>query len=157
MSRWIASLTTALACAAALHAQETTTRTKVEVKGDEAKTVTYSGCLQTSPETRSFILAKVVPVGRTTTTEVGTAGTTTTTTTTYALVPGEKVEFQQHVGHKVEVTGMMVPAGDSKTETKTKIEREDAPDITIKEKTKSDDAMAQFRVISIKQLAESCS
>ena len=96
-----------------------------------------------------------MPVGRTTTTEVGTAGTTTTTR--YILVPGEKVEFQPLVGHKVEVTGVMIPAGQSKTETKTKIEREDAPDTTIKETVKSDSTMPQFRVISIKNLAENCS
>jgi hypothetical protein len=158
MSRMFASFALALGCAVALHAQETTTTTKTEVKGNDAKTVTYSGCMQTGAEPRSFVLAKVVPVGRTTTTEVGTAGTTTTTTTTnYVLVPGEKVEFQPLVGHKVEVTGVMIPAGQSKTETKTKIEREDAPDTKIKETVKSDSTMPQFRVISIKNLAESCS
>jgi len=157
MSRMFASFALALGCAVALHAQETTTTTKTEVKGNDAKTVTYSGCMQTGTEPRSFVLAKVVPVSRTTTTEVGTAGTTTTTTTNYVLVPGEKVEFQQHVGHKVEVTGVMIPAGESKTETKTKIEREDAPDTTIKEKVKTDSAMPQFRVISIKTLADKCS
>jgi len=158
MSRMFASFALALGCAVALHAQETKTTTKTEVKGNDAKTVTYSGCMQSGEQPRSFVLAKVVPVGRTTTTEVGTSGATTTTTTTnYVLVPGEKVEFQPLVGHKVEVTGVMIPAGKSKTETETKIEREDAPDTKVKETVKSDSAMPQFRVISIKNLAESCS
>ena len=157
MSRWIASFAVALGCAVALHAQDTTTTTKTEVKTDTAKTVTYSGCMQSGTEARSFVLAKVAPVGRTTTTEVGTTGTTTTTTTTYALVPGEKVELQPHVGHKVEVTGMMIPAGDIKTETSTKIERENAPDTTIKEKSKTENAMPQFRVLSVKEVAANCS
>ena len=158
MSRMFASFAVALGCAVALHAQDTTTTTtKTEVKGNDAKTVTYSGCMQSGTEPRSFVLAKVMPVGRTTTTEVGTTGTTTTTTTTYALVPAEKVVLQQHVNHKVEVTGVMIPAGDSKTETTTKIEREGAPDTTIKEKTKTENAMPQFRVISVKAVADNCS
>ena len=72
--------------------------------------------------------------------DVTTSGnvTTTTTRTSYLLIPGEKVTLQQFVGHKVEVTGMMIPAGESKTETRTKIERDNAPDVTIKEKSKSD-------------------
>ena len=87
------------------------------------------------------------------TTEVaGTGGSITTTSTSYILVPGEKVTLTSHVGHKVEVTGMMIPAGETKT--KTKIEREHAGDTTIKEKTESD--RPQFRVISVKELAEPC-
>ena len=159
MSRFATTLTAALGFAFAIgvHAQETTVQSKTKAKGDEAKTVTYTGCVQTGTETRSYILDKVVPVSRTTTTEaVGTSGTSTTTTTTYALVPGEKVEFQQHVGHKVEVTGLLLPGGDVKSETKTKTEREDAPDTTMKEKTKGKGVLPQLRVISVKQLAESC-
>ena len=157
MSRMFASFAVALGCAVALHAQDTTTTTKTEVKANDAKTITYSGCVQAGTEPRSFILAKVMPVGKTTTTEVGTSGTTTTTTTTYALMPAEKVELQQHVNHKVEVTGVMIPAGDSKTETTTKTEREGAPDTTVKEKTKTENAMPQFRVISVKSVADNCS
>ena len=156
MSRMFTSFAVALGCAVALHAQDTTTTTRTEVKGPEAKTVTYSGCMQTGVAPRSFVLAKVVPVGRTTT-EVGTSGATTTTTTTYMLVPAEKVELQQHINHKVEVTGVMIPAGDSKTETTTKVEREGAPDTTTKETSKTENAMPQFRVISIKSVAENCS
>jgi hypothetical protein len=81
-------------------------------------------CVGSGTETLSFVLNKVVPVGRSTETTVGTTGSTTTTTTTYALVPDEKVEIQSHMGHKVEVTGVMIPAGDSKTTTTTKVERE---------------------------------
>jgi hypothetical protein len=114
MRRYALALSMALGIAIAAHAQETTTRTTTKTeKGDKSQVVTYTGCVQTGTETRSYILDKVVPVGRTTT--VGPTGTTYSTTT-YALVPGEKVEFQQFVGHKVEVTGVMVPAGESKTD-----------------------------------------
>lgn len=155
MTRMMTSLTVALSlsCAIALQAQEVKSRTTV--KADNAKTVTYTGCVATGTEAQSFILDHVVPIGQTTRTITGTTGSETTTTTTYALIPGEKVEFQQHVGHKVQVTGVLL-SGDMKTKTKTTVEREHAPDTTMTEKTKTDDAMPQLRVISVKHLADSC-
>jgi hypothetical protein len=153
--RFVASMTVALtvACAAAMQAQEVKSKTKVS--GDNVKTVIYTGCVQTGTESRSFILDKVVPVGQKT--EVtGTAGEITkTTTTTYALVPGERVELQKMVGHKVEVTGVLI-SGDTKTETKTKVDREGEKDVTTKEKTKTENALPELRVTSIKHLADSC-
>jgi hypothetical protein len=145
----------ALACSAAMHAQDTKTTTTTKTSGGDVKSVSYTGCVMTGTETSSYVLSKVVPVTRTTET-VGTSGSTTTTETTYTLVPGERVEIQQHVGRKVEVTGMMIPAGDVKTETKTKIDNEDAKDTTIKERTKTDNAHPQFRVTAIKDLGERC-
>ena len=158
MSRFIAALALGCGLAVAANAQDTKTTTTTKSTGGEVKTVSYTGCVQTGTETRSYVLNKVMPVSRTSTSEaVGTSGTVTTTTTSYELVPAGTVEFQQHVGHKVEVTGMMIPAGDTKTETTTKVEREDAKDTTTKETTKSKNAMPQFQVTSIKNLAESCS
>jgi len=156
MRRFIASCTVALGCALAvtISAQETTVKSKTKMKGGDIKTVTYTGCVQTGTETKTYVLDHVVPVSRTTRTE-GTSGTVSTTTT-YMLIPGEKVELQTHVGHKVEVTGMLIPAGDVKSTTKTKIDREDAKDIKIQEKAKIDNATPQFRVISVKHLSESC-
>jgi hypothetical protein len=158
MSRSIAALALALGCSCiiAVSAQDTKTTTTTKTEGGKATTVTYTGCMQTGTETRSVILAKVQPVSSTTETAVGTSGVTRTTTTTYALVPGEKVEFQTHIGHKVEVTGMMIPAGESKTTTKTEVEREHAPDTKSEETVKTDAAVPQFRVTSIKDLNEKC-
>jgi hypothetical protein len=157
--RLVANVTVALtvALAAGVYAQESTVKSTTKVKGDEVKAVTYTGCLQTGAESRGFILDKVMPVGQTTKTEVtGTSGEITkTTTTTYMLVPGERVELQNMVGHKVEVTGVLI-SGDTKTETKTKIEREGEKDVTTKDRTKTDNAVPQLRVTSIKHLADSC-
>lgn len=156
--RFISSVTIALtvAFAAAMHAQEVKSTTKIT--GDNVKPVTFTGCLQTGTQTSSYVLDKVVPISQTSKTEAtGTAGEITkTTTTSYALVPGERVELQKMVGHKVEVTGVLV-SGDSKTETKTKIEREGEKDVTTKEKSKTENALPQLRVTSIKHLADSCS
>ena len=134
-----------------LQAQSQTTESKTKVKTEDAKTMTFSGCVQTGTEARTYILQHVVPVS-TTTEAIGTGGTLTTTS--YALVP-EKVELQEQVGHKVEVTGVVIPAGkgDSKIETKTKT-------AGTEEKTKTEverGPMPQLRVISVKTLADRCS
>ena len=156
MKRFFAATIFALGCSVALaNAQDTKTTTVTKVDGKAPQTVTYTGCVQTGTETKSYILSHVVPMTRSTTT-AGTTGSTTTTTTTYALVPDQKVELETHVGHKVEVTGMMIPAGDSKVTTTTKVDRDDAPDSKTKETVKSDNAFPQFRVLSVKNLAESC-
>jgi hypothetical protein len=156
MKRSFAAVIFAFACSTALAtAQDSKTTTVTKVDGNAAKTVTYTGCVENGTETKTFILNKVVPMSRSTTT-VGTTGSTTTTTTTYALVPDQKIELETHVGHKVEVTGLMIPAGDSKTTTTTKIDRDDAPDSKTKETVKTENAFPQFRVLSVKNLAESC-
>lgn len=158
MTRSIAALAVALGCSCviAVSAQETKTTTTTKTEGAKATTISYTGCMQTGTETKSVVLAKVQPISRTTETAVGTAGVTETTTTTYALIPEEKVEFQTHMGHKVEVTGTMIPAGESKTTTETKVEREGAPDSKAKETVKTNAPLPQFRVSSIKDLNESC-
>jgi len=143
-----------LALAVGVQAQDTTVKSKTRVKGGDVKMVTYSGCVRTGTETETYVLEKAVPVSRTT--QVGTSGEVTSTTT-YALVPGETVQLQRQVGHKVEVTGMLIPAGRAKTESRTKIERKGAKDVEIKEEAKSEHALPQFKVTSVKQLAESCS
>ena len=140
-----------LGCMSMMQAQSQTTESKTKIKTDDAKTMTFTGCVQTGTEARSYILQNVVPV-RTTTEAIGTGGTVTTTT--YALVP-EKVELQEQVGHKVEVTGVIIPAGkgDAKIETKTKTGG-------AEEKTKTEvdkGPVPQLRLISVKTLADRCS
>ena len=125
---------------------------QMKIKAEHAQTTTFTGCLQTGTEAKTYILDKVVP---TKTTEiVGTSGETATVTK-YELIPSEQVELQEHVGHKVEVTGVLVPAGkgDAKIKTESKL-----PGQEEKTEAKIEKGPApQFRVISIKQLAESCS
>jgi hypothetical protein len=155
--RLIGATTLAIACAfgLAVQAQETTTRTETKVKTDDAKMVTFSGCVKPGTDAKAYILEKAVPVKRTTTEEAtGTSGVVTTTTTTYALVPGESVELTGDVGHKVEVTGIMVPSGEMTKETKT---RETASGTRTEETVKREGTLPQFRVISVKHLTESCS
>jgi hypothetical protein len=161
MSRCIAGAVFAIACAVSLAAngQDTTVKTKSKSEGGAPQTVTYTGCVQTGTETRSYVLDKVVPVSQTTSATsdpTGATAGTMTTATTYALVPGDTVQITEYVGHKVEVTGVLLPGGDSKSKSKTKVEREGGDDTTIKEKSKTNDALPQFQVVSIKNLAERC-
>jgi len=125
---------------------------QTKVKAEHAQTTTFTGCLQTGTEAKTYILDKVV---QSKTTEiVGTSGETATVTK-YELVPSEQVEMQQHVGHKVEVTGVLIPAGkgDAKIKTETKLPGQEEKTEAKIEKGPT----PQFRVVSIKQLADSCS
>jgi hypothetical protein len=151
-------MTIAMVCAFGLaaNAQEQT-KQKTKIKGS-SETVSYTGCVATGAQTTTYLLNNSVPVTKTVE-QKGPAGTVTSTTTSYVLVPGsDSVTFTNLVGHKVEVTGIMIPAGkETKVESKTKIEREGAPDVKIKERKKTDEAaMPHFRVLSMKELPDSC-
>jgi len=125
---------------------------QTKIKAEHAQTTTFTGCLQTGTEAKTYILDKVV---QTKTTEiVGTSGETATVTK-YELIPSEQVQMQEHVGHKVEVTGVLVPAGkgDAKIKTETKLPGQEEKTEAKIEKG----AAPQFRVVSIKHLADSCS
>ena len=133
--------------------QEQDVKTKTKIKGDDAQTVTYTGCVADGPQTRTFVLNKVMPVGQTTETTTNASGvSSTTTTTTYALVPSDTTQITEYVGHKVQVTGMMVPKGDMRARTETKVGGETVK----KEETKTESDLPQFRVISIRNLGETC-
>ena len=153
MRRFITSFAFALGCTAiALNAQETKTRTETKSSGGAPQVVTYTGCVQAGTQAKTYVLDKVVPVTKTTTTETPTSSTTTSSTS-YVLVPGgETVTVQEHVGQKVEVTGTLIPGGDSKTETTTRTEREDGPDSKTRTRTENKNAMPEFKVTSIKNI-----
>lgn len=161
MKQLTVAIAVAVAAAVGLRAQEIKSETKV--KTDDAKTVVYTGCLQTGQETTTYVLENAVPVKETKTeTTVGKTGlpeTTTTTTEKYVLVPTGKVEFKQDVGHKVQVTAVVIPAGDDKskieTQTKTKIEGQPTQRTETKEKIPQGD-LPQLRVVSMKHLSDRC-
>jgi hypothetical protein len=154
MSRLISSFTIAVvATALTAQAQETTVKSTTRSSGGQAQTVSYTGCVQTGTEAKTYVLDKVVPKTRTTTTDLQTGETSTSTT--YMLIPGT-VQVQEHVGKKVEVTGTLIPGGNTRTETTTRVERDDAPDTKKRERVETRNAMPEFRVTSIKDLGERC-
>lgn len=155
-----ATFAVGLACAITVSAQQTQTVTETtQSSAGDVKTITYTGCVSNGTETKSYVLNKVVPMTRTTET-VGTSGTMTKTETSYVLVPGETVQIEQHVGRKVEVTGVLIPGADTQKTTTTTMTR--TPDgavsneRTVTETAKASAPASQFRVTSIKDLAERC-
>ena len=153
MKRYSTMFLLALSCALVFRdaAYAQTSESKTKVKAEHGTTVHYTGCVQTGTETRTYILQNVVPISKTETT--GTAGTVTTST--YALIPEGKVELQEHVGHKVEVTGIMIPAGKGETKYKARTKTQGSEEETKGEVQRG--SMPQLKVISVKPLAESCS
>lgn len=153
MKRFSTTLALALGCAALMvpHAQAQSQETKTKTKTEHASVVTYTGCIATSGQAKSYILQNVLPVERTTTLR---ADGSTSTTTTYALVPEATVQLEPQVGHKVEVEGILVASGhgDAEVKTKTEVNGKD-------QKTKTEierGPYPQLRVTSMKPLGESC-
>jgi hypothetical protein len=144
----IATLGCAFALTATTYAQTTESKTKIET--EHGKAVKYTGCVQTGTEARTFVLQNVVPISRTEAT--GTSGTTTTTS--YALVPEGKVVLEQQVGHKVEVSGVLVPAGKGDTKFKSRTKTEGTEQKTKGEVERG--PLPQLKVLSVRQLAERC-
>src|SRR5881394_3038384 len=101
----ISAFILALGCASLVHAQSD--KVKTTVKTDDAHLVTYTGCVQSGSQARSYVLDHVAPIRKTT--EFNADGSTTTTT--YALVSDGTVQFEPQMGHKVEVQGVLIPAG----------------------------------------------
>ena len=128
-------------------------KTKTKIKGDDAQAVTYTGCVADGPQTRTFVLNKVMPVGQTTETTTNASGVwSTTTTTTSALVQRCRADHRvlrpqgashRHVGSQGDMTSEDRDEGRGR-------------DGQRKEETKTESDLPQFRVISIRNLGETC-
>jgi hypothetical protein len=152
MRRLLTTVIAALACAPMLDGvSRAQTSEKTKIKAEHGKTIRYTGCVGTGTETRTFMLENVVPVSTTET--AGTSGVVSTTT--FALIPTGKVEIEQHVGHKVEVSGILVPAGKGDTKFKTRTKANGTNEETKGEIERG--PMPQLKVLSIRPLAERCS
>lgn len=153
MKRFSTTLALVFGCAALMVPQikAQSTETKTKTKTDHASVVSYTGCIATSGQAKSYILQNVVPVERTTTER---ADGSSSTVTTYALVPEATVQLAPQVGHKVEVQGILVEPGhgDAQVKTKTEVNGKD-------QKTKTEierGPYPQLRVTSMKPLGETC-
>src|SRR4051812_9186233 len=146
----ISTFILALSSASLVYAQSD--KIKTTVKTDDAHAVTYTGCVQTGSQAKSYVLDHVAPVRKTT--EFNSDGSTTTTTT-YAIVADSNVQLEPQIGHKVEVQGVLIPAGhgDADIKTKTEVNGKETRSKVEVDKT----SMPQLRVISVKSLGESCS
>jgi len=149
MQRWMLGLALAALTGATAAAQvKTRTETKVEAKG--GKEVHLTGCVEPASGPANFML-----------TDVATSERTPEIVHNYYLV-GKTDDLEKHIGHIMEIDGKALDRGDGKLEieTKTKIEREHAPD--SKEKTKTEikgnngEPLPFLDVTSIKMVRPGC-
>jgi hypothetical protein len=123
---------------------QTTTKTKVEIKG--GRDVTVTGCLE-QRSNGDYLLTEVYENHR-----LGAAR--------YALVTSE--DLSKHVGERVEIKGNAVTRGDGKVtiESETKTEVENGKDRETKTRTEGTTGafdLPYLGVRSIKTRASSCS
>lgn len=133
----------AVGLAAQTQETQTTTKTKVEIKG--GKNVTLTGCLERGVA-GDFLLTQVGNDSR-------------VERMRYTLVTSE--DLSKHVGERVEIKGQAVVDGHGKVsvETKTKTEVEDRKDQESKTKTEGNGSALDspyLGVRSLKTLSASC-
>ena len=164
MKRWIPTCAIAAALAAGVHAQDSTSTTRTQVKADDAKAITATGCLVSGLAPGSFALRGAVTARGeevTTTTRTKTdvdrdesrvrSETRTTadgdhnrvgtgTVVLYDLAPRAGIDLATHVGQQVQLTAIMLDRGkgdaDVKIKQDTKVERDGAPDTKAKTESK---------------------
>ena len=163
MLRIISSCVLALFAAAAVHAQDTTIKSETRIKADDAKVMTISGCLGGGPT--NFTLSNIVASSPGNKKDAQKAGTAALLDS-YVLMARDGVALAPHVGHRVELMGVVVPPAtkdddDAKIEVKeqTQVKRENAPDSKTETTTKARiarGAEAQFAVTSLKMISPVC-
>jgi len=160
MKRLIATCAFAAALAAGVHAQDSTSTTRTQIKADDAKAVTATGCLVAGLRPDSFALrGGIVARGEEVTsktqtkTDVNRDGARVRTDTQtkaegdhdrvgpggvalYNLTPRAGVDLATHIGQQVQLTAIMLDRGkgdaDVKIKEDTKVENENAPDTRSK-------------------------
>lgn len=169
MKRLISTCAVAAAFAVTAHAQDSTTTTRTQVKADDAKAITATGCLVPGLAPDVYALrGSIIARGKEVTSETRTKADVdrdesrvrtdsktkaegnhdrlgTGTVVVYDLSPRAGVELAPHVGQQVQLTAILLDRGkgdaDVKVKENTKVDREHAPD----SKTKSESKIAVDR------------
>jgi|SRR5712691_406820 len=167
-------------------AQDSKTRSRTNIKADDAQLISMTGCLRRDAVTSNYMLDGTATAagkdlkteskvktdvdrkgstikGETRTTADGHAVATGGAVSTYMLVPGTNVDLAAHVGQQVQVSAMVVNPGhgnaEVKIDQKTKVDPAHAPDSTSRSKTKVEvprSAVGQYTVVSITPLGTTC-
>jgi len=174
-----------VAVSAPVGAQDSRVKSRTDIKADDAKVVSMTGCLRNDPATNSYML-----VG-----SIGAAGDDITAKSnvktdvdkdktkiegktevkgdksvskaanvaTYALLAAPDVNLAPNVGQRVQISAVQVEKGhgdaDVKIKDETKVERENAPDSKSNTKTKLElprSPNAAYSVVSVTPLGTSC-
>jgi hypothetical protein len=175
----------AAALTATANAQDSKVKSRTDIKADDAKVISMTGCLRNDPVTNSYTLVGTVSaagndltakskvktdVDKDKTTvqgkteakgnkPVATAGNIAT----YALLAAPDVNLAPNVGQQVQVSAVQVEKGhgdaDVKIKDQTKVERENAPDSKSNSKTKVElprSSNAAYTVVSVTSLGTPC-
>ena len=154
----------ALGFAASVAAQDTKITTKTTVEADDAKPTVVSGCLMGGPATFTLLNSSAAVAARESSGERGAVGTSGVVSS-YSLTARDGVDLKTHVGQKVEITGVIIAAGDKdddaeiEVKEETKVERDDAPDDRAKSRTEievSRGAAPKLAVTAVKMLSSTC-
>ena len=166
-------------------AQDSTVRSRTEIKTDDATVFSMTGCLRRDVAGNFTLYGTSVrgKDGLTTETKVRTerdrdeSKVTTTTSTkaddgrvgtagtlaTFLLRPRENVALSQHVGQQVQLSAIMLDPdhkdAEVKIEEKNSVDPEHGDDRTRRSKTEveiDNDAGVQYTVVSVKPLGTSC-
>ena len=185
MRRFIPSCAIVAALTAGLAAQDSTVKSRTDVETDDAIAVSLTGCLRQDAITGRYTLAGTVAaagedvstrtkvktdvddddveVKVTTKAEADDAVGTSGTLTRYVLVPRANVTLAPHVGKRVQVSAVMLEAGETDAEVeikdKTNIDTDDAPDATRRSRTEIEIEgvpHGQYAVVSVKPLEGPC-
>ena len=164
MRRTVLTLLVAAALASPAIAQDSKTKSRTDIKADDAKVISMVGCLRSNPATNGYsLVGHIVAAGDDVTaksrvkTDVDKDKTTVQGKTevkgnkdkavatagdlvTYALLATPDVHLAPNVGQQVQISALQVEKGhgdaDVKIKDQTKVEREDAPDSKSNSKTK---------------------
>jgi hypothetical protein len=166
-------------------AQDSTTKSKTEIKADDATMFSMTGCLRQDVAGNFTLYGTAVKAreGITTETKVETerdrdeSKVTTTTRTradegrvgtsgrlsTFLVSPREGVALKQDVGQEVQLTAIMVDPDEKdakvRVEEKTRVDPEHADASTKRSKTEIEvegDAVGQYSVMTVKSTGGSC-
>lgn len=185
MRRIILGGALALSLGVSATAQDTEIRSRTEVKTDDARAVSMTGCLQRDIAGNFSLYGTAVKSkdGVTTETKVRTENdrdeskVTTTTRTraedgrvgtsgtlaTFLLTPREGIALTPHVGQQVQIAAVMVDrdSGDAEVtiEEKTEVDRDDADDRSKRTKTEVEverGPAGHYTVVSVKAIGGAC-
>jgi hypothetical protein len=175
----------AAALTAPAAAQDTKTKSRTNIKADDAKVMSLVGCVRHELVSDSYLLVgTVTAAGDDLTTKtkvktdvdndktkvqaksetkgndaVGTAGAAST----YLLLAAPNVNLAPHVGQQVRISALQVEKGhgdaDVKIKDETKVDRDDAPDSKSTSKTKLElprSPNSAYSVVSVTPLGRAC-
>lgn len=170
----------------AASAQDSKTKSRTNIKADDARVMSMTGCLRQEVASGVYTLDgaiaasgkelqtdskiktdvdkdKTTVKGETETKSKDGAVATTGASSTFLLVPGNNVDLASHIGEQVKVTAIMVERGhgdaDVKIKDQTKVEPEHGKDTTSTSKTKVElpkSSAGQYTVMSISSSGMRC-